>query len=346
MLAPLSPRGWLHRSRGRRPGRTAGVRVPPALTRPRQPRLASNPTPRPGHGTPDRQPVRRLAFGLHPLPAIATRYCSTLAPSSLRGRLHRSRERRPGRTAGVRVPPARATPAATLAHVCNRCLPASRPHDQATATPIGSRYAVSPSSWPACRRSPPGTARHWRRRCLVAGFTNREDKGPEELPVIEHRQHGSDHGNRGLPATRHHDQATATPIGSRRAVSPSTWPDCRRSPPGTARPWRRRRLVAGCTDREDTARHWRRRRFVVDRALRDPDQATARPIGSRCAASPSPWPACRRSPPGTARHWRCHRLVSGCTDREDKGPEELPVIEHPPARIRLRQPRLASHPTP
>jgi hypothetical protein len=42
-LAPLSLRGRLHRSRGRRPGRTAGVRVPPALTRPRQPRLASNP---------------------------------------------------------------------------------------------------------------------------------------------------------------------------------------------------------------------------------------------------------------------------------------------------------------
>jgi hypothetical protein len=45
----------------------------------------------------------------------------------------------------------------------------------------------------------------------VAGFTDREDKDPEELPVIEHRQHGSDHGNRGLPATRHHDQAT--PVG-------------------------------------------------------------------------------------------------------------------------------------
>jgi hypothetical protein len=69
-LAPLSLRGRLHRSRGRRPGRTAGVRVPPALTRPRQPRLASNPTPRPGHGTPNRQPVRCLAFDLARLPAI------------------------------------------------------------------------------------------------------------------------------------------------------------------------------------------------------------------------------------------------------------------------------------
>jgi hypothetical protein len=57
----------------------------------------------------------------------------------------------------------------------------------------------------------------------VAGFTDREDEDPEELPVIEHRQHGSDHGNRGLPATRHHDQATARPIGSRCAASPSTW---------------------------------------------------------------------------------------------------------------------------
>jgi hypothetical protein len=33
------------------------------------------------------------------------------------------------------------------------------------------------------------TARHWRRRRFVAGFTNREDEDPEELPVIEHRQH-------------------------------------------------------------------------------------------------------------------------------------------------------------
>ena len=35
--------------------------------------------------------------------------------------------------------------------------------------------------------------------------------------------------------------------------------------------------------------------FVVFRG-RHLDQATARPIGCRCAVSPSPWPACRRLP--------------------------------------------------
>jgi hypothetical protein len=213
------------------------------------------PEPLPSHGNPDRLPVCRLAVALARLPVIATRHCSTLALSSPRGRLHRSRGQRPGRTAGDR---------------------ALRHPDQATARPIGSRCAASPSTWPACRRSPPGTARPWRCHRLVAGFTNREDEEPEEMPVIESRQHGPDYGNRGLPATRHHDQATA------------------------------------------------------------------RPIGSRCAASPSTWPACRRSPPGTARPGRCHRLVAGCTDREDKGPEELPVIEHSDTLTRPRPARSAA----
>jgi hypothetical protein len=109
-LALSSPRGRLHQLRGQRPGRTAGDRVPPARIRPRQPRLASHPTPRPGHGPPDRQPVCRLAVALARLPAIATRYCSTLAPSSLRGRLHQLRGQRPGRTAGDRAPPALTRP--------------------------------------------------------------------------------------------------------------------------------------------------------------------------------------------------------------------------------------------
>jgi hypothetical protein len=159
-----------------------------------------------------------------------------------------------------------------------------------------------------------GTARRWRRRRLVAGFTDREDEDPAELPVIErcpdHAGHPLHACNR-LPAPREPDQATARPIGSRYAVSPSTWPTCRRSPPGTARRWRRRRFVAGFTDREDEGPD----RTAGDRALparatatrhtcnrclpapREPDQATARPIGSRCAVSPSPWPTCRRSPP-------------------------------------------------
>jgi hypothetical protein len=259
-LAPSSLRGRLHRSRERRPGRTAGDRALPAratpaatlahacnrcLRAPREPdqataprsaagtlsrvrpgplagdrhqapldtgavvaswpaspiertkdrpncrrsSTASSPTSCPRHGNPDRQPVRCLAFDLAHLPAIATRHRSTLAPSSLRGRLHRSRERRPDRTAGDRALPARTTPAATLAHVCNRCLQAARYPDHATATPIGSRCAVSRSPWPTCRRSLP-TARRWRRRRFVAGFTNREDEGPTELPMVERCQHG------------------------------------------------------------------------------------------------------------------------------------------------------------
>jgi hypothetical protein len=190
-LAPSSPRGRLHRSRERTPGRTAGDRAPPARTTPEATADCPHPdTTTTGHGTPDRQPVRCLAFALAHLPAIATRNRSTLAPSSLCCRLHRSRGRKPGRTADDRAPPARSTPEATLAHACNRCLRAPREPEQATARPIGSRCAVSPSPWPTCRRSPPGTARPWRRCRFVAGFTDREDEGPEELPVIEHRQHG------------------------------------------------------------------------------------------------------------------------------------------------------------
>jgi hypothetical protein len=95
-LAPSSPRGRLHQSRGRRPGRTAGDRAlrdpDQATARPIGSRCAASPSP------------------WHHLPAIATRYCSTLALSSPRGRFHRSRGRSPGRTAGDRAPPARIRP--------------------------------------------------------------------------------------------------------------------------------------------------------------------------------------------------------------------------------------------
>jgi hypothetical protein len=182
-----------------------------------------------GHGTPDRQPVRCLAFALAHWSAIATRHRSTLAPSSLRGRLDRSIGRRTDRTADGRALPAPRhhdhrprqprSAAGTLSRLRHQAAldagavvaswraspiektkdrpncrwssaastPTSRP--QATATPIGSRYAVPRSPWPTGRRSPPGSARRWRRRRFVAGFTDREDEGPTELPVIEHCQH-------------------------------------------------------------------------------------------------------------------------------------------------------------
>jgi len=50
-----------------------------------QPKSASHPTPRPGHGTPDRPPVCCLAvaLALARLPVIATRYRPMLAPPRL-----------------------------------------------------------------------------------------------------------------------------------------------------------------------------------------------------------------------------------------------------------------------
>jgi hypothetical protein len=219
--------------------------------RQRQPRIACTPRACPRHGNPDRQPVRCLAFDLAHLPAIATKHRSTLAPSSLRGRLHRSRGRKPDRTADDRALPARTTPAATLAHVCNRCLQAPREPAHATATPIGSRYAVSPRPGPLAGDRHPAPLDTG---AVVASWPASPIERTKARPNCRWSSAASTghaSGNRGLPAPREPDHATATPIGSRYAVSPSTWPTCRRSPPGTARPWRRRRLVAGFTDRED-----------------------------------------------------------------------------------------------
>ena len=93
-LAPSSPRDRLHRSRGRRPGRTAdelhalnpsNASLPTIKARLPAPLAASDacrqPDTRPGDGKPDRLPVRCLAFDLAPLlPVIATKNRPTLAP--------------------------------------------------------------------------------------------------------------------------------------------------------------------------------------------------------------------------------------------------------------------------
>jgi hypothetical protein len=136
------------------------------------------------------------------------------------------------------APPARATPAATLAHACNRCLPATRHHDQATARPIGCRCAVSPSPWPACRRSPS--------RCCST-------LAPSSLRGQFHRSRGR------RPAATAGDRAPATARTRPRHARSAAGAPSRRRPgplagdrlPGTARHWRRRRFEASFTDRED-----------------------------------------------------------------------------------------------
>ena len=88
-LAPSSPCDRLHRSRRRQPGRTGGDRAPQQATRGPDQTAAS--------------PIGRRCVvspsTWHHLPTIATEHCPTLAPSSPRGRLPRSRRRQPGRTA-------------------------------------------------------------------------------------------------------------------------------------------------------------------------------------------------------------------------------------------------------
>jgi hypothetical protein len=189
-LAPSLPHGSLERSRERRPGELPTMERRQHEPRRRQPWHTSatdacrqaDPTTKP------RQP--RSAAGALPRlrPGITCRRSppdtGAVVASWLASPIERTKTRR---TADDGAPPARATPAATLAHVCNRCLPASRHHDQATATPIGSRWAASPSPW---HHLPAIATRHWRRRRFVAGVTDREDEDPAELPVIESRQHG------------------------------------------------------------------------------------------------------------------------------------------------------------
>jgi hypothetical protein len=330
-----------------------------------------------GHGNPDRQPVRCLAFDLAHLPVIATRHRSTLAPSSLRGRLHRSRGRKTDRTAGDRALPARATPAATAD--CPHPESLTRPrHDRSAAVALS---RVRPGT--TCRRSPPGTARHWRRRRFVAGFTDRENEGPTELPMVERCQHPgtttTGHGNpdrqpvrcpafatrhrstlaplsprgrlhqsrgrkpdrtadgRALPAPRHHDHRPRQPrsaAGTLSRVRPCPLAGDRHQAPFNpsavvaswpASPIERTKDRPNC-------------RWSSAASTPTPQpQATATPIGSRYAVPPSP--------PGTARRWRRCRLVGGFTNREDEGPTELPAIEHcqqPDILPTPRQPRSAA----
>jgi hypothetical protein len=247
--------------------------------RQRQPRIARTPRSCPRHGNPDQQPVRCSRSPWHHLPAIATKHRSMLAPSSLRGRLHRSRGRKPDRTAGDRALPARTTPAATLAHVCNRCLQAPREPDQATARPIGSRYAVSPSTW---HRLPAIATRH-RSTLAPSSLRGRLHRSRERRP--DRTADG-----RALPAR----------------ATPAATADCLH-PESLTRP-RHDRSAAGMLSR-----------------LR-------------------PGTACRRSPPGTARHWRRRRFVAGFTDRENEGPTELPMVERCQHGPRQRQPRIACTP--
>ena len=96
----------------------------------RQATPAGNPTPDQATARPIGRRCAALPSTWHHLPAIATEHCPTLAPSSPRGRLHRSRGRRPRRTARVRAP-----------------RPATRGPDQATARPIGRRCGAPPSTW-------------------------------------------------------------------------------------------------------------------------------------------------------------------------------------------------------
>ncbi|SBT03968.1 hypothetical protein ACCAA_1230007 [Candidatus Accumulibacter aalborgensis] len=200
------------------------------------------PDTRPGHGMPDRPPVRCLVFDLaslagdrhqalldaghasgdrclpatrdpdqatvspagrqcaassstwHHLPAIATMHRPTLAPPSPCGRLHRSRGRRPGRTAdelhaldpsNANLPTIKARLPAPMAATaaCQQPEILTKPRQALPAASALSRLRPGTT----CRRSPPSTARRWRRRRLVTGFTDREDNDPEELPTIKAR---------------------------------------------------------------------------------------------------------------------------------------------------------------
>jgi hypothetical protein len=302
---------------------------------------ASTPRACPRHGNPDRQPVRCLAFDLAHLPAIATRHRSTLAPSSLRGRLHRSRGRRPDRTADDRALPARATPAAT----------ADCPHPESLTRPRHDRSAAGTLS--RLRPGPLAGDRHQApldAGAVVASWPASPIERTKARPNCRWSSAASTghaSGNRGLPAPREPDQATARPIGSRCAVSPSTWHHL----PAIAT--RHRSTLAPSSPRGRLHRSRERRpdRTAGDRSTasiappREPDHATATPIGSRYAVSPSTWPTCRRSPPGTARHWRRRRFVAGFTDRENEGPTELPMSSAASTGHCQRQPRIA-RPTP
>jgi hypothetical protein len=197
----------------------------------------------------------------------------------------------------------------------------------------------------ACRRSPPGTARHWRRRRFVAGFTNREDEGPTELPMVERFQHGPRQRQPRIACTPRACPRHGNPDRQPVRCLASPWPTCRRSPPGAvvaswpASPIERTKARPNCRwSSAASTGHASGNRGLP--APREPDQATERPIGSRCAVPRSTW---HHLPAIATRRRR--RFVAGFTNREDEGPTELPAIEHckhPEILPTPRQPRSAA----
>ncbi|MEF8714481.1 MAG: hypothetical protein V5B39_13120, partial [Accumulibacter sp.] len=163
---------------------------------------------------------------------------------------------------------------------------------------------------------------------LSAGFTNRENEDPDELPVTEHHGQQPDTLTRPqqarpaasalsrlrpstacqpiatehcttlalLPATRDPDQATASPIGRQCAASSSAW----------------HRLPAIATKHCTT--------LALLTATRDPDQqTTASPIGRQCAASSSTWhhlPADRHRAPPDTDHASGNRCLPATRDSD------------------------------
>jgi len=147
-----------------------------------QPRLASTSTPRPGHGTPDRLPVRCLAVALAHLPAIAFPVlldAGAVVASWPASPIERTKTRKHCRRSSTASTSTRLQP-----------MPASHPtprsgHGTPDRLPV-CRLAVALAHLPAIATRYCST---WRRRRLMAGFTDRENEDPEALPAIEHRQH-------------------------------------------------------------------------------------------------------------------------------------------------------------
>jgi hypothetical protein len=141
-----------------------------------QPRLASHPTPRPGHGN------ARSAAG-----APSRRRPGPLAGDCLPGAARRWRRRRFEASFTDREDEDPAELPVIEHRLARDTL--TRPRHARSAAGVPSRRRPGPLAGDRL----PGAARRWRRRRFVAGFTDREDEDPAELPVIEHRQHGTRH---------------------------------------------------------------------------------------------------------------------------------------------------------
>jgi hypothetical protein len=114
-------------------------------------------------------------------------------------------------------------------HACNRCLPATRRADHATASPTGCRCAASRSTWhhwPADRhRALPDAGAVialWQASPIEKTKTRTHCPSSRAARPADGRSrlHAC---NRCLPATRRADHATASPTGCRCAASRSTW---------------------------------------------------------------------------------------------------------------------------